>query len=139
MMVVACVGSLKSSKERNHHESREKERAAMYSNPRLHAVIENWPSGQHRTTATFTIERHPRRGERGTRTTVNPKTGQPSAPKVLTYARRARIVDGSDGKTYILQDHGKMISIMQSNMQFSEGRPIFPDHPEYPVLLALFD
>ena len=41
-----------------------------YSNPRKTAVIENWPSGAHRVTARFEIERNPRSSrERATRQT----------------------------------------------------------------------
>ncbi len=65
-----------------------------YSNPRTSAVIPDWPSGSQRVTATFSIEAHPKRGERGVRTTTG-------APKTLTYARKARIVDGDDGRIYI--------------------------------------
>ena len=42
-----------------------------YSNPRMRAVVENWPaSGTKRVTATFEIEVDPKRGERATRTTT---------------------------------------------------------------------
>ena len=90
-----------------------------YSNPRMEAVIDNWPSGKHRTTATFRVEVHPTRGERGTRTTIDPRDGRPSAPKLLTYARKARIVDGDDGKTYIIERtmYG-FVNVMQGNCQF---------------------
>jgi len=110
-----------------------------YSNPRMEAVIENWPSGRHRTTATFRIETHPTRGQRGTRFTIDPRTGQPSAIKTLTYARQARIVDGDDGRTYIaeLTMHGH-INVTQSNMQFQAEDAIFPDNPRYATMRALF-
>jgi hypothetical protein len=110
-----------------------------YSNPRLEAVIADWPSGQHRTTATFRIESHPTRGERGTRTTVDPRSGQPSAPKALTYARKARIVDGDDGRTYIaeLTLYGH-VSVMRGDMKI-QHESIFENDPRYPVVRALFD
>lgn len=38
-----------------------------YANPRMHAVVENWPSGSKRVTAVFEIEQHPKKGERATR------------------------------------------------------------------------
>ena len=47
-----------------------------YSNPRLEAVIENWPSGGKRVVAHFKIEVKGSK-ERGTRFTVDPKTGKP--------------------------------------------------------------
>jgi hypothetical protein len=63
-----------------------------YSNPRLEATIENWPSGSKRVTAVFSIEIHPNRGQRA----VRKITG---AAKKLTYATAARIVDGDDGRS----------------------------------------
>lgn len=109
-----------------------------YSNPRMEAVIDNWPIGRTRTTATFRIETSPK-GQRGTRFTIDPKTDRPSAVKKLTYARQARIVDGDDGKTYIIEltmyDH---ISVMQGGMQFQAEPAIFPDDPRYADIIKLF-
>src|SRR6185437_4732438 len=84
-----------------------------YNNPRMSAVIHDWPSGSKRVTARFEIEQT-NRGERAVRTT----TGE---PKKLTFAKMARIVDGSDGKTYIAEftSYG-FVSIMQSNMKFKQ-------------------
>ena len=49
----------------------------VYSNPRMSATIEDWPSGSKRVTAVFTIEQHAKRGERAVRmTTGAPKTRQ---------------------------------------------------------------
>ncbi len=110
-----------------------------YSNPRMEAVIDNWPSGKHRTTATFRVEVHPTRGERGTRTTIDPRNGRPSAPKLLTYARKARIVDGDDGKTYIIELSGYgFVSVVQSNMQF-QAETIHAGDPRLPDVLKLFE
>lgn len=108
-----------------------------YSNPRMNATIEDWPHGNKRTTATFAIEGKPGR-QRGTRFTIDPKTGKPSATKRLTYARLARIVDGDDGKTYIaeLSIYGH-VNIMQSNMQF-QAETFHRDQPGYADALALF-
>jgi hypothetical protein len=109
-----------------------------YSNPRLEAVIDNWPIGAKRTTATFRIEAKPGKGERGTRFTIDPKTGRPSATKTMTFAYKARIVDGDDGKTYIAElSMYRHISIMQSNMKFEE-ETIHSSDPRYADLLALF-
>ena len=53
-----------------------------YSNPRLKAVIPDWPSGSHRVTAVFQIETDPKtHKQRGVRTTTG-------APKKLTYAHQ---------------------------------------------------
>jgi hypothetical protein len=110
-----------------------------YTNPRLEAIIPDWPSGQHRTTATFRIERDRTLRERATRTTVDPRTGRESKPKVLTYAHTARIVDGDDGRTYILElvAGGSHIRVVQSNMQYEAEPAIFPRDPRYAELLAL--
>jgi hypothetical protein len=43
--------------------------ALTYSNPRMEAIIPDWPSGSHLMTATFRIEVNSQ-GERATRTTV---------------------------------------------------------------------
>lgn len=103
-----------------------------YSNPRMKAVIENWPSGSKRVTAVFTIEADPKRGERAVRVTDG-------KPKKLTYARKVRIVDGDDGRTYIaeLTDFG-FVSIMRGDMKIQE-ESIHDRDPRYPAARALFD
>ena len=102
-----------------------------YSNPRLHAVIKDWPSGSKRVTATFEIERT-KKGERAVRTTTG-------APKKLTFARKMRIVDGDDGKTYIaeLSAYGH-VTIRQGNMQFDQ-ESIHSTDPRYAEMVALFN
>lgn len=102
-----------------------------YSNPRMQALIENWPHGKQRVTAHFVIEKHPTRGERAQRTT----TGK---AKVLTFARKMRIVDGDNGRTYIatLSGYGH-ITIFRGDMKFSE-ESVFEKDPRFPALLALF-
>lgn len=108
-----------------------------YSNPRLEAVIENWPIGSKRTTASFQIEKT-NRGERARRFTIDPKTGRPSAAKVLTYAVKARIVDGDDGRTYIIERSVyRFISVMRGDMKFQE-ETIFPDNVRFAEIDALF-
>ena len=111
-----------------------------YSNPRMHAEIPGWPFGAKlRTTATFTVEQHPTRGERVVRTTVDPRNGRVSKPKTLTYSRVQRIVDGDDGKTYILCHSMYMsVSVMQSNMQYQQEYIGAPD-PKYFDLVALIN
>ena len=68
-----------------------------------------------------------------------PKTGKPSATKKLAYARRARIVDGSDGSTYIaeLSIYG-FVNIMRGDMKF-QHETIHADDPRYDDALKLFD
>jgi len=110
----------------------------QYSNPRQDVRITDWPYGSYRTTAHFFIECDAKKGERGVRTTVDPKTGRVSKPKTLTYAAQACIVDGDDGKTYILELTRSCthLSVMQSNMQFQQ-EAIFPDDARYSGLRAL--
>jgi hypothetical protein len=102
-----------------------------FSNPRMSAVIENWPSGKHRVTAKFSIETDLKRGQRAVRIT----TGE---PKKLTYARLMRIVDGDDGRTYIaaLTEFGH-ITIHRGDMKYAECT-VFPRDAAYPAFLALF-
>ena len=101
-----------------------------YSNPRMEATIENWPSGSKRVTARFEIEQAAK-GERAVRTT----TGE---PKKLTYAKMARIVDGSDGRTYIAEysAYGH-ISIMRGDMKFHQ-ETVHERDPRYAEVLELF-
>lgn len=108
----------------------------QYSNPRLHATLDHWPSGRRRTTATFTIEMHVTRGQRATRITVDPKTGRPLKPTTLTYARQVRLVDGDDGRLYILENTGNHLSVMHSNMQLQQ-EGIWSDDPRFASLMAL--
>jgi len=101
-----------------------------YSNPRMIATIENWPSGSKRVTARFQIEQTSR-GERAVRITDG-------APKKLTYAVRARIVDGDDGRTYIaeLTLYGH-VSIKRGDMKF-QHETVHPGDARYPEVLELF-
>ena len=103
----------------------------IYSNPRTQAVIENWPSGKQTVTARFSVESHPKRGERVIRVT----TGR---PKALTYALKVRIVDGDDGRTYIAHlTHFGGISIMRGTMDF-QHEIVFPGDARHTELMALF-
>jgi hypothetical protein len=102
-----------------------------YSNPRMEAVVKDWPSGGKRVTATFRIETHPKRGQRGTRQT----TGK---VKTLTYCDQARLVDGDDGRIYIAEItfHYEFVHIRGGDLMTAET--IFPDNPRYPEVQALF-
>ena len=104
--------------------------AIKYSNPRMSATIENWPSGHKRVTARFQIEQTSR-GERAMRTTDG-------APKKLTSAKLARIVDGDDGKTYIAEFsiYG-LISIMRGDMKF-QHEIVYSGDARYAEMLELF-
>jgi hypothetical protein len=110
----------------------------FYSNPRLTAEFTNWPYGALRTTATFSVEKTPGRGERAVRVTIDPKTGRPTAPKKLTYARKVRIVDGDDGKTYLIEKtlYG-FVSVMRSDMKF-QHETLHEDNERFAAVDALF-
>lgn len=104
---------------------------ATYTNPRMQAVIPDWPSGSKRVAAHFSIECDPKRGERAVRVTTG-------APVKITFARRMRIVDGDDGRTYIARDHGRgMVSIFRGDMKYQHEVAHEPS-ARYGELLALF-
>lgn len=68
-----------------------------FSNPRQTATFPDWPlGGNRRGNCTFTMEYKEGKGYR----IVKQTTGK---PKVATYGGKGAIVDGSDGKTYIIQ------------------------------------
>jgi protein involved in polysaccharide export with SLBB domain len=106
-----------------------------YSNPRMQATIEDWPSGKRRVTAAFVIESDPRRGERAVRTTTG-------APKKLTYAKKVRIVDGDDGRVYILelQPLSGFIHVMRGTMDYTYENISQRESPaRHAYLMKLFD
>lgn len=84
-----------------------------YTNPREKVIIEDWPSGSRRVTATFEVEKRASKGERAVRTT----TGK---PKKLTYAQFVRFVDGDDGRLYVLElsAYSNMISVMKGTFDY---------------------
>lgn len=103
-----------------------------YSNPRTYAAIHDWPiGGGNRGTAIFQIENGGKKGERATRVT----TGK---PKKLTFAKQARIVDGSDGRTYIAEEtqYG-FYSIMRGDMKYQEEN-IHEGNPRFEMVQNLF-
>lgn len=104
-----------------------------YSNPRMSAVVNDWPHGARRVTANFEIEQVPGRGERAVRVT----TGE---PKKLTYTGKARIVDGDDGRIYIAERSPtyRHVSIMRGDMKY-QHEVVHEGDPRYPELLKLFD
>ena len=106
-----------------------------YSNPRKEAVIEDWPYGNKRVTCTFSVEENKGK-ERAVRVTGNPKGGT-NKPKKLTYANKVLIVDGDDGKTYLLNHNGFGISVTQSNMKYQEEF-VIEGNEQYAKLDAMF-
>ena len=89
----------------------------QFSNPRLSADFENWPlGGNRRGLCTFNVEYKPNKGWRFSRKT----TGK---PKTATYGGKAAIVDGDDGKTYLIQFAGQydFIQIRKSDFMSASG------------------
>lgn len=73
-----------------------------FTNPRHLAEFDDWPSGRDRVKCKFYIEHDAKRGWRVCRQTTD-KHGKWCKPKTKTFSGMACIVDGSNGKTYILQ------------------------------------
>lgn len=87
-----------------------------FSNPRLYAEFSDWPlGGNKRGVCVFSVEYRKGKGWRVLRTT----TGK---PKVHTYGGKLAIVDGSDGRTYVLQEAGSFdaVAIIQSDLKYSK-------------------
>lgn len=88
-----------------------------FSNPRLEAIFTDWPlGGNRRGNCTFTTEFKPQKGWRVSRVT----TGK---AKTTTFGGRLAIVDGSNGRTYILQQsqYGPMITVTRSDFMSATG------------------
>jgi hypothetical protein len=86
----------------------------------------------------FTIEQHPTRGERAVRVLVTTE-GRAFKPKKLTYAAKVRIVDGSDGRTYIAElTRSGFVSIMQGDMKY-QAETIHEDNARFSEVRALFE
>lgn len=103
-----------------------------FSNPRLVAQFDNWPlGGNKRGKCIFHVEKDPKKGTRVGRTTTG-KT------KYSTYANGHAIVDGSDGRTYLLvlsTKYTKAVSVMRSDfMNAPEPYYFNKDSQEYEVL-----
>lgn len=92
------------------------------SNPRTYALIEDWPFGRQRCRAKFWVEGKPGR-ERVVRLTENKTRTGWNKPKKLTYADRYAILDGDDGKTYLLYKSRTwdFIGVMCGDMKSSAG------------------
>lgn len=104
----------------------------QFSNPRKEAKFTDWPlGGNKRGLCLFGIEHNIRRGWRIVRTTESNK------PKLCTFGGRAAIVDGDNGRTYILQHSGhndSFITIWRSDL-LHEGT-CFPGDARYAELAA---
>lgn len=88
-----------------------------FRNPRLVAEFSDWPSGRDRVRCRFEVHHDAKKGYRVSRTT----TGK---PKFTTYGGPACVVDGSDGRTYVLQYAGggyEKVKIMRHDFLDATG------------------
>ena len=93
----------------------------QYSNPRLHAEFDNWPCGGKVVKCQFAVEYNGNKGSRVARTTTD-KSGLWCKPKYTTYAKRSVIVDGEDGRTYILQQSMYGVTVLRSDFMDQENQ-----------------
>lgn len=109
-----------------------------FSNPRTKVTIDNWPFGKKRVFCRFEIEKNSK-GQRILRMTENKTSNGWNKPKMTTYGRKAAIVDGDDGKTYILMlvKDFDMIQIILGTMKSS--RYVHAEDPEYDELLRIIN
>lgn len=104
----------------------------VFTNPRLEAVIEDYPlGGNKRGRCTFRVEHNPKKGYRFVKQTFG-------KPKADTYGGKAAIVDGNDGRTYLIQFAGDFDFIKINRFDFKNAaEPAFPSDPLYATLAAL--
>ena len=108
------------------------------TNPRREAEFDDWPSGGRRVRCRFWIESDPKKGERVCRQTED-KHGRPCKPKKTSYALRALIVDGDDGRTYTIElNRYGSVRIGSSDMQHDAGH-LYKEADQYAELVAMFD
>lgn len=112
-----------------------------FSNPRLVAEFTDWPlGGNKRGACRFHVEE----GKNGTFRVGRTTTGK---TKYHTYGGRAAIVDGSDGRTYILQERmgGRFIVVSRHDFKDAAeavlGFPaaVWPDNDRFIGLKKLID
>jgi hypothetical protein len=110
-----------------------------FRNPRLSAIFADWPmGGNKRGVCTFRVEYKEGKGFRFVRQT----TGK---AKTATYGGLSAIVDGSDGRTYLLQMAGgfDFITVRQSDFLCADPQvlgyhhAVFPQDFNYAELKAL--
>lgn len=88
-----------------------------FSNPRLTFETNDWPiGGNHRGSCKFSFEYKAGKGYRIVKQTTD-KNGKWCKPKTTTYGGAAVIVDGDDGKTYILQDGMMHVTVWRSDLK----------------------
>lgn len=88
-----------------------------YSNPRKQATFTDWPlGGNRRGQCVFSVESN-KKGERISRVTTG-------APKYSVYAEKSVIVDGDDGRTYLMQKTPYAIHVYRSDFMSQEYIPL---------------
>ena len=98
--------------------------------------VEDWPFGRQTCKAQFTVEGKLGK-ERVARVTENKARTGWNKPKRTTYSYQARIVQGDDGKTYIIRNHWSHINVMEGTLKFEAGN-LWPQDEQYAEVLALF-
>lgn len=109
-----------------------------FSNPRLVAEFTDWPiGGNNRGLCRFAVEDNGKKGKRVSRTTAD-KNGRLCKPKYTTYSDHQAIVDGDDGKTYILSlgVYG-FVSIHRHDFMSAERSGCFDSDPDFAEVVAL--
>ena len=103
-----------------------------FTNPRLRAEFDDWPSGRDRVKCRFEVLPRDRYGVRVSRTTTD-KSGRWCKPKLTTAGQQAAIVDGADGKTYILVERdGKTYILVERTGGVHVSSHDFMDAPALP-------
>ncbi len=108
-----------------------------FSNPRRIAEFTDWPiGGSARGNCRFSVESN-NKGERVSRTTTD-KNGRWCKPKYTTYGQKYVIVDGDDGKTYVMcLNNLGFISIYRHDFMSANPSALFGSEPEYNDTLAM--
>lgn len=108
-----------------------------YSNPRTYAEFDDWPcgSGRMRCRCVFVV-RSSARGNRIERTTFR-TDGTPNSPKRGTYCTTARVVDGSDGRIYVLERTARAESICVRESDIAHAHYVRAGDAEFAALAAL--
>jgi hypothetical protein len=115
-----------------------------YSNPRLVAEFDDWPiGGSNRGQCKFNVCEGGKRGVRVSRMTTS-KLGVWCKPKYTNYFDKAVIVDGEDGRTYVLSYSGRgmdSVAVWRSDfMQAEEGYVFKTYNPSrFAELMAIID
>ena len=107
----------------------------QFSNPRREAMIDDWPIGRQRCRCWFQVERT-NRGERVARRTENKTRTGWNQPKRTTYGDRCAIVDGDDGRTWLLSYRNGAVCVWISDMQHTLCH-VYADDPLFAGLMAL--